>query len=310
MIPLRLIFAGSGEFGLPTLRALASAGHELVQIYSQPDRPAGRGRKMLPTPIAQAALDHSWPLVRTENINAETLPNADLMVVIAFGQKLSEPVTHHPRLGAINLHASLLPKHRGAAPINWSILSGDTVTGNSVIRMAQRMDAGAILGQSQTPIAPTETAGELHDRLSADGVELMLETIHRLANESAVELPQNESLATLAPKLSRTSTILDFSRPGADICRQIRGLYPWPGCRVRLLEATGKEIGRLTLATAQPITDRQGHPGEIDPSGRIGVGDGMIEILSCQPEGGRRMLLAEYRNGHPWPAGGRLESIA
>ena len=309
MIPLRLIFAGSGEFGLPTLRALVSAGHELVRVYSQPDRPAGRGRKLLPTPIAQAALDHDWPLVRTANINTETIPNADLLVVIAFGQKISEPVVHRPRLGAINLHASLLPRHRGAAPINQAILSGDTVTGNSVIRMAQRMDAGAILGQVRTPIGEIETAGELHDRLAGEGVELMLRTIQELAEGRAVETAQDESMATLAPKLSRASTRLNFDRSADEICRQVRGLYPWPGCRVRTLDSSGKELARLVLATARMRLDVQGHPGVIDSSGRVGTADGAIEILSCQPEGGRRMTLAEYRNGHPWPAGGRLESI-
>jgi methionyl-tRNA formyltransferase len=310
MNPLRLLFAGSGEFGLPTLRALASSGHELVQVYSQPDRPAGRGRKLHPTPIAQAALEHSWPLVRTTNINAESIPDADLLVVIAFGQKLGEPLVQKPRLGAINLHASLLPKHRGAAPINWSILCGDSMTGNSVIRMAQRMDAGAILAQSQTPIGPTETAGELHDRLANEGVDLILRTIQNLANGSAVERAQDDSIATLAPKLSRSSAGLDFNRSAGELCRQIRGLYPWPGCRVRVVDQAGNEAGRLVLAIAQPNPAEASHPGEIDSLGRIGAGDGTIEILSCQPEGGRRMTLAEYRNGHPWPTGGRLEPIA
>lgn len=309
MTPLRLIFAGSGEFGLPTLLALASAGHQLVQVYSQPDRPAGRGRKLLPTPIAQAAIDHSWPLTRTANINQEPIPEADLLVVIAFGQKISDQVVHRPRLGAINLHASLLPRHRGAAPINWAILSGDSETGNSVIRLASRMDAGAVLSQSQTAIGDIETAGELHDRLSGDGVELMLSTIQKLADGTAVELSQDESLSTLAPKLSRESTRLDFSRPAEVICRQIRGLYPWPGCRVRVMDAGGNELGRMVLATGSAHHGKSGRPGEIDEQGLIGTGGGSIEILSCQPEGGRRMSLAEYRNGHLWPAGGRLESI-
>lgn len=309
MIPVRLIFAGSGEFGLPTLRALVATGHGLVQVYSQPDRPAGRGRKLLPTPIAQAALDHSWPLIRTANINTESIPDADLLVVIAFGQKISEPVVHRPRLGAINLHASLLPRHRGAAPINWAILSGDTMAGNSVIRMAPRMDAGAILGQAQTPIGPTETAGELHDRLAHEGVELVLRTIQSLANETAHEQSQDDSQATLAPKLSRASTRLDFEQPAEVLCRQIRGLFPWPGCRIQVMDAAGKELGRLMLATARASQNGPVRRGEIDASGRIGAGDGTIEVLSCQPEGGRRMSLAEYRNGHPWPAGGRLESI-
>lgn len=309
MTSLRLIFAGSGEFGLPTLKALASAGHRLVQVYSQPDRPAGRGRKLLPTPIAQAALNHSWPLIRTANINQEIIPDADLLVVIAFGQKISEQVVHQPRLGGINLHASLLPRHRGAAPINWAILSGDPVTGNSVIRLANRMDAGAVLGQSQTAIGSAETAGELHDRLAGEGVELMLKTIQKLTDGTADELTQDESLSTLAPKLSRESTRLDFARPAEAICRQIRGLYPWPGCRVRVMDAAGNELGRMVLATGSAHQNKYGRPGEINDQGLIGTGEGSIEILTCQPEAGRRMLMTEYRNGHPWPAGGRLESV-
>src|SRR5436309_936915 len=142
MTPLRIIFAGSGEFGLPTLRALIDAGHDVVQVVTQPDRPAGRGRALTPTGIAELASSRKLPLLKTANINAESLPPADLMVVIAFGQKIAEAVVHHPRLGSVNLHASILPKYRGAAPINWAIIRGETLAGNSVIRLAQRMDAG------------------------------------------------------------------------------------------------------------------------------------------------------------------------
>ena len=140
---LRILFAGSGEFGLPALRLLRQSGHELVHIITQPDRPSGRGRHTLPTPVAQWALDNNLPLLRTANINAESLPPADLLVVIAFGQKISPAVTAHPTLGSINLHASLLPKYRGAAPINWAIARGETVTGNSVIRLAPKMVFGS-----------------------------------------------------------------------------------------------------------------------------------------------------------------------
>ena len=165
--PLQIIFAGSGEFGLPALQALLQAGHNLKHVYSQPDRPAGRGKKLTPTPISQFCLDHHLPLTRTDNINAETLPPADALVVIAFGQKIAPHVVDHAPLGAVNLHASLLPKYRGAAPIHRAILAGETVTGNSVIRLAQKMDAGALLGQSRLQIGQTETVGELHDRLAA-----------------------------------------------------------------------------------------------------------------------------------------------
>src|SRR4051812_30100083 len=189
--PLNIIFAGSGEFGLPTLRALRDAGHEIVQIFSQPDRPAGRGRKLTPTPIAQFAIEQNLPLIRTANINTESLPQADVMVVIAFGQKLADQVVNHPRLGSVNLHASRLPKYRGAAPINAAILAGETVAGNSIIRLAQKMDAGAVLAQSSIPIGELETAGELHDRLAQDGAPLMLSVLQSLTNGSAIETPQD-----------------------------------------------------------------------------------------------------------------------
>src|SRR5881392_1141703 len=188
MPDLRIIFAGSGEFGLPSLRALRdAAGHEIVQVVTQPDRPAGRGRAMTPTPVGAYAAANRPPLIKTADVNAESLPAADLMVVIAFGQKIAPHVVNHPRLGSVNLHASRLPKYRGAAPINRAIIDGETETGNSIIRLAQRMDAGAVLGMSRVTIGELETAGELHDRLAQDGAPLMLRVIDQLATGTACE---------------------------------------------------------------------------------------------------------------------------
>ena len=312
MSPLQIIFAGAGEFGLPSLRALREHGHSIVQVVSQPDRPAGRGRKLTPTPIAQYALDSNLPLIRTQNINAEKLPAADLLVVIAFGQKIAEHIVHHARLGAVNLHSSRLPNFRGAAPINAAILAGETISGNSVIRLAQKMDAGAIVGQSTLPIGELETAGELHDRLAEDGAKLLVDVVEKLATGKATELEQNHSQATLAKKLSRDSTRIDWSKPAVDIALQIRGLYPWPGCRVQLLEGE-KPIDRITLVRARsgraegPPCRRI--PGSIMLDGKIATGDGVLEIVEVQPEGKRPMPLVAYRNGHRWDAGMRLESI-
>lgn len=308
---LRLIFAGSGEFGVPTLRTLVRSPHEVVQVVTQPDRPAGRGRALTLTPIAGEALAANLPVVRTDNINALTLPAADVMVVIAFGQKISPEQVNHPRLGSINLHASRLPRWRGAAPINWAIIAGDPVTGNSVIRLAQSMDAGAVLAQSELPIGEIETAGELHDRLSADGVALVLRVLDALGSGNAVEQPQEESLATLAAKLSRESARLDFTRPAHELARLIRGLYPWPGCRVRLCDAEGTEIDRLRLVRARPAAGDgpRWNPGEITSPGTVQAGEQTIEILECQPEGGKPMSLADYRRGHRWQPGIRLESL-
>jgi methionyl-tRNA formyltransferase len=311
MTPLHIIFAGAGEFGRPTLTALLTSGHQVVQVFSQPDRPAGRGRKLAPTPISQFAVENCLPLARTDDINRESLPPADLMIVIAFGQKISEAVANHARFGSVNLHASRLPKYRGAAPINWAILNGETETGNSVIRLAQRMDAGAILGMSSIKIGDLETAGELHDRLAEDGAPLMLDVIAKLASGAATEIVQNESQATKAPKLTRDSARIDWNKPAEFIARQTRGMYPWPGCRVRLLDASGKELDRLTLVRATPrITGVPPVPaGEITATHTVSTSDGDLEILELQPEAKRPMPLAAYRNGHPWQPGMRLESI-
>ncbi len=309
MASLEVIFAGSGEFGLPTLRALEAAGHRLVQVFSQPDRPAGRGRKMTPTPVATYAIERGLSLVRTANINAETLPKADVMVVIAFGQKIDQRVVNHPRMGSVNLHASRLPQFRGAAPINAAILAGEMVTGNSIIRLAQKMDAGAVLAQSRVEIGELETAGELHDRLAEDGAPLMMATLVALANGTAKETVQDESAATIAPKMSRDSARIDWSQPADIIARRIRGLYPWPGCRVRLLNAQKNDIAHLTLVRGRAI-DRLAIPaGTIDADGHIGTVHGSIEIVELQPEGKRPMPLSAYRNGHPWNAGMTLEPI-
>jgi methionyl-tRNA formyltransferase len=309
MSRLRIIFAGSGAFGVPSLRALMDGGHNLVEVYTQPDRPAGRGRRLTPTPIAQFALQRNLPVVRTANINQEQMPPADLMVVMAFGQKIAESHVHHARLGSINLHASRLPRHRGAAPINAAILAGDRITGNSVIRLAQRMDAGVVLGQSTVEIGELETAGELHDRLADDGAELVPRVIAALADRTALETPQDESQATLAPKLARETSLIDWSAPAGQIALKIRGLHPWPGCRVKLVSAEGTEQARLTLVRARATLDGcSDRPGTITGP-FVAAGGSLLEVVELQPEGKKPMTLAAYRNGHRWENGMRLESL-
>jgi methionyl-tRNA formyltransferase len=305
---LSIIFCGAGEFGLPTLRALIESGHRIAQVITQPDRPAGRGRKLTPTPIGQFALEQNLPLLPTQDINAETLPPADILVVIAFGQKIAEHVTKHARLGAVNLHGSRLPKFRGAAPVHAAILAGDTVTGNSIIRLAPKMDAGAVLGMSELAIGELETAGELHDRLAADGAPLMLRVLDELATGRAVEVEQDHSKATLARKLTRDAARIDWTRPAVEIARQIRGLHPWPACHVQILDGE-KILSRATLVRARASdTSEHGAPGTINGSGTITASSGAVEVVELQPEGGRIMPLANFRNGHPWKPGLRVES--
>ncbi len=308
MTPLRIIFAGAGEFGIPTLHALRGAGHEIVRVVTQPDRPAGRGRALTPTPVATAALAEGLDVLRTADINKETLPPTDVMVVIAFGQKIAEPQVHHPRLGSVNLHSSRLPRHRGAAPINWAILTGDRTTGNSVIRLAARMDAGAVLGQTELIIGELETAGELHDRLSLDGAPLVMRVLEDLASGRAIETPQDESKATLASKLSREMAVVDWTRPADEVAWRIRGLSPWPGCRVSLRDAEGAAVGALRLIRARPAESEgpRWEPGEIMSNGFVQAGNGGVEIVEIQPDGRKPMPLADFRRGHRWEPGLRL----
>ncbi len=300
--PLSILFAGSGAFGEPTLRALVSAGHRVVRVYTQPDRPAGRGKKLTPTPLAVAAEGLALDVVRTADLDAEPLPPADVMVVIAFGQKIGPAAVDHPRLGSVNLHASILPRYRGAAPINWAMLGGDAITGNSVIRLAERMDAGAVLGQSELTIGPSETAGELHDRLAADGAPLVLRVLAALADGTAVEVSQDHAAATAAPKLSRQTATLDWTRPAAEVVRRINGLSPWPGCRVRLLDGD-RPTATVTLLRAAPGGPTTAAPGTLAGDG-VAAGDGRtVGVLTVKPEGGRELTPAEYRNGRPWRDG-------
>jgi len=264
-------------------------------------------------------MERNLPLIRTADINLESLPPADVMIVIAFGQKISERVAQHACFGSINLHASRLPKYRGAAPINWAILNGESETGNSIIRLANRMDAGAVLGMSLMQIGTLDTAGELHDRLAEDGAPLMLGVLEQLAGGSAVETPQDESQATKAAKLNREASRIDWNTPAKSIGRQIRGMYPWPGCRVRLLNEKGAELDRLTLVRARPsgmsgtggaVSVGELAPGTVTLDGEIVTATQPLEIVEIQPEGKRPMTLSSYRNGHPWNVRCRLESIA
>ncbi len=307
-----ILFAGSGEFGVPSLERLLACGHRVVGVYTQPDKPAGRGHVMTPTPIGKLAIERGLPLVRTPDINSEVLAAADVMVVIAFGQKIAPAVVEHARLGAINLHASRLPRYRGAAPIHRAILEGETESGNSVIRLAQKMDAGRVLAMSRLDIGITETAGELHDRLAIDGANLLERVVDDLLQGRANELEQDHARATLARKLSREVSVIDFSMSATRVANQIRGLYPWPGCRVQVRDAE-RVASTVTLCRACPaeqgMTSSADAWGMIDRHGRIICAEGAVEILEIQPQGKRPMPLHDFRNGHAWDPGMKLVSV-
>lgn len=297
---MNIVFLGSGAFGLPTLRALAAV-HSVRAVVTQPDRPAGRGKALTATPIGQWAAEHlqGVPLLKPQDINqpeasaaVRGIP-ADAWVVIAFGQKLGPALLDG--VFAVNLHASLLPRWRGAAPINAAILAGDAETGNSVITLAERMDAGLVLGQSRRVIEPAVTAGELHDQLADDGPALVLRVLAEHAAGALNPRRQDESLVTRARKLSRADAVLDFHEAADRIRCRVHGLTPWPGVTV---EIHGRPLKLLRTAA---VAESAGHlPGVLvdADAGVIACGGGTaLRLVSVQPPGGRAMDWAEYRRG-------------
>jgi methionyl-tRNA formyltransferase len=306
---MNLVFFGSGAFGVPTLAHLA-ASHHITGVVTQPDRPAGRGSRPTPTPIAEWAAANlpATPIFKPERagrppaLEEIRALSADAWVVIAFGQKLP-PALLDGRF-AINLHASLLPRWRGAAPINAAILAGDTVTGNSVITLADRMDAGLVLAQSRREIDPAITAGELHDLLAADGPALVESVLHSHATSTLHGAAQDETAVTIAPKLSKADGWID-PRQEAQICRQrINGLSPWPSVTVDL----GGQPLKLLRASAQPASAQQGEPGELlDPArGFVGCGVGVLELLEVQAPGKRPMTWDQFARGRRFAPADRV----
>jgi methionyl-tRNA formyltransferase len=317
-MPTPLLFFGSGAFGLPTLQRLA-AEHQVLAIITQPDRPAGRGGKLTPTPIAQWASEHAptIPILKPEKCNAPEVVEqirafpAKTFVVIAFGQKIGKALLADRF--ALNLHASLLPRWRGAAPINAAILAGDTRTGNSVITLADKMDAGEVLGQTFREILPTQTVSELHDLLAADGPSVVFRVLREYADGSLIPEPQDESKVTLAGKLSRADAIVDFAKPATDARCRINGLSPWPGITAAFADT------RLKLLRAGPVlappasAQDTDEPGTlVDPkSGIIACANRTwLQLLDVQPLGKRAMPWPDFINGNPLPRGVQLACVA
>lgn len=297
---MRILFLGSGEFGLPTLQRLVSI-HDVCAVISSDDRPAGRNKKMTPTPITAWSRQEGIEVFPTANVNSvemiqkiETL-KVDAMVVIAFGQKLSESVIGDRF--SINLHASLLPRWRGASPINAAILNGDAESGVSVISLAKEMDAGRIFSQQEIKIASNETAGELHDRLSLLGAELVPAS---LAGDRS-SIIQDEEFVTYARKISRSDAVLDLQMDAEAVARTIRGYSPWPGCHLKI----GTIDCKLLNAVA---TEGSGEIGEILEDGSIAVGEGSVAIAKLQPAGGKPMSWKDFCNGRSVNAGDFCEA--
>jgi methionyl-tRNA formyltransferase len=284
---------------VPALDALAASRHPVLGVVSQPDRPRGRGRSLEPTPVHACAQRHSVPVLQPEKIGEPgaiewmRALDADIGVVVAFGQFLGRTVRELPRLGMINAHASLLPRHRGAAPIAHAILCGDAETGISVMRVAREMDAGDVCLERRTPIGAEETAGDLALRLAPLAGEALLEALDAIAAGTAEFRPQDAALATLAGKLDRSMSMLDWRRPRAELVHRILGLSPWPGCDVELARS-GRVLRILRARCGPPFHGPSPAAGRVtaeDGALRIAAVDGWVDVVSLQ-EPGRKPLDA------------------
>jgi methionyl-tRNA formyltransferase len=304
---MRVVFAGTGEIGLPSLKALFDrAGCEVAGVVTQPDRPAGRDLKLRASAIKEAALARAVRVLQPVRIrDAEAVEELaalapDVLVVMAHGQILPRAVLDLPRLACLNLHASLLPRHRGAAPIQAAIAAGDSDTGITVMYMDEGLDTGDILLQRTIPIGRRETGGSLHDRLAEIAPEALVEALSLIESGSAPRMPQNPAGATYAPRLTREDGRIDWSAPGRVIKRHVRAMDPWPGAFTDLPMADGgtKRVKVFSAAVGK----RGGEPGEVLDAGRRGIlvagGDGSVLLREVQLEARRRMAAAELIRGH------------
>jgi len=303
---MKIVYLGSGEFGIECLNALAGSTNILDFIVTQPPRQAGRGRKPRPTPVADWAKNHSIPFIETDNVNTpETIEEIrtyrpELIVVIAFGQKIGNELIALPAKNAINVHASLLPGYRGAAPINWTIINGETQTGVTIITLAEKMDAGKILAQQKTDIETNETAGQLHDRLAKMAAPLLLGTIEKIADGSVIYTEQEHSKATLAPKLKKSDGFLDFSEPAENLVRKILGFWPWPGASAIYVSKKTGRCERLTIAMAEIVETSNPdalQPGILDNDLNITCGKNALKVTQVKPAGGSLMAFTDFVNG-------------
>ncbi|WP_170526285.1 methionyl-tRNA formyltransferase [Ruegeria arenilitoris] len=303
---MRVIFMGTPEFSVPVLDALVQAGHEIAAVYCQPPRPAGRGKKDRPTPVQARAEELGLPVRHPTSLKspgeqaAFAALKADVAVVVAYGLILPQPILDAPRHGCLNIHASLLPRWRGAAPIHRAIMAGDAETGVCIMQMEAGLDTGPVLLRQATPIGPEETTAQLHDRLSAMGADLIVQALDRLP-ELTPE-PQPEVGVTYAAKIDKAEARVDWSRPAVEVDRQIRGLSPFPGAWTQI---EGERVKLL----ASRLSDGQGMPGEVlDDALRVACFTGAVELLRLQRAGKAAQDRETFLRGWPIPAGTRLGS--
>ncbi|BCD85615.1 methionyl-tRNA formyltransferase [Pseudomonas solani] len=296
---LRLVFAGTPEFAAEHLKALLDTPHSIVAVYTQPDRPAGRGQKLMPSPVKQLALQHGIPVMqpptlRDADAQAELKAlGADLMVVVAYGLILPQVVLDTPRLGCINSHASLLPRWRGAAPIQRAVQAGDAESGVTVMQMEAGLDTGPMLLKVVTPITADDTGGSLHDRLAALGPQAVVQAIGQLAAGTLVGEVQDDALATYAHKLNKDEARIDWSRPADELERLVRAFNPWPICHSTL-------GGEPLKVLAAQLGEGQGQPGQILAASKDGLtvacGSGALRLTRLQLPGGKPLSFADLFN--------------
>ncbi|WP_298440192.1 methionyl-tRNA formyltransferase [Geobacter sp.] len=311
MAGLRIVFMGTPDFACPTLRKLIERGEEVVAVVTQPDRPKGRGQKLVPPPVKVVAEEHGIPVLQPHRVRAPEVVeqlralNPDLMVVVAFGQILPQALLDIPRYGCINIHASLLPRYRGAAPINWCLINGETETGITTMQMDAGLDTGDMLVKRAIAIDPDEDAQSLHDRLSRLGAETVAETLDRLTAGTLTREKQDDALSCYAPMLRKETGLIDWTRPAQEIKNLVRGLTPWPGAYTSLHSKTLKVCKAAADGTC-------GEPGLVIRSGRegilVGCGTGSLLIEELQLEGRKRLPASDFLAGYRIEPGTRLGS--
>ena len=305
---MRIVFMGTPEFAVPSLQALYDQGHDVAGVFCQPDRPKGRGNKVEFCPVKQLAITHGTPVFQPQRIRldgAEALAalQPDLCVTAAFGQILSEENLRAPKLGTVNVHASLLPRYRGSAPINWAIIHGETVTGVTTMMTDKGMDTGDILLQREIPIPQDVTAGELTVTLSGLGADLLKETLGLIEAGRCPRTPQDHAVATYDPMLKKEMGHLDVRKSAVELNNLVRGVNPWPGAYLTLDDGQTLKVWR-----AQPVTSvLEGKPGDyISADSREGLvirtgGDSALRVLEMQMPGGKRMAPQDFFRGHTLP---------
>lgn len=307
---MRILFMGTPDFAVASLEALLTAGHHICGVFTQPDKPVGRHQNQFQAPpVKERALEQGIPVFQPTKLRDGTALelirqlSPELIVVAAYGRILPQEILDEPPMGCINVHSSLLPKYRGAAPINWAILNGDRETGVTIMHMAAGLDSGDIISQAVTPIGENETAPELTARLARMGGELLAETVARLQADTASRTVQDETQVTLAPMLGKELSPMDFTRPAQALHDQVRGLLPWPA-------AVAGVAGVRCKIFATRVESDQGRPGTVLEVGKEGIlvacGQGALRILELQPDGKKAMPAAAFLQGHPLKEGSAL----